>query len=210
MSEIRALFVETAESVVELVGKPEVAQQWHEQSVLAAFRVSGLVGHLVRAVFVVTDYLDSAVASTPPITAAAYFAELQDTANIDSPLNVAVRQRGEDEAKRGAFELGSIAADRLSTLRDKLAIETDDRRVQVTQGRVMVLDEYLRTRIVEMVVHVEDLALSVGAGVGIPSRAIGIAAETMVATARLRHGDLSFLRGMTRRERDDVNATRVF
>ena len=61
-----------------------------------------------------------------------------------------------------------------------------------------------------MVVHVEDLALSIGAGVGLPTDAIAIATDTMVATARSRHGDLAVLRGMTRRERDDVNATRVF
>ena len=74
---------------------------------------------------------------------------------------------------------------------------------------MMLLDEYLKTRLVEMVVHVEDLALSVGTGVAIPIEAITIATDTVVAAGRTRHGDLAFLRSMTRRERDDIDATRV-
>ena len=84
------------------------------------------------------------------------------------------------------------------------------RHIQVLGNRVLLLDEYLKTRLVEMVVHTEDLTLSIGAGVGLPTDAITIATATIVRSARIRHGDLAFLRGMTRRERDDVNATRVF
>ena len=210
MSHIRSTYLATADAVVELLGKPEVVDAWEDVSVLPAFRVSGLAGHLGRSIFQVDDYLDSLVAGTPPITAAVYFAELEGTDDIGSPLNMSVRQRGHEAAKRGPAELAANASDRLSTLRDKLVGQPADRQIQVFRNRVLLLDEYLKTRLVEMVVHVEDLALSIGAGVGLPTDAIAIATDTMVATARSRHGDLAVLRGMTRRERDDVNATRVF
>ena len=79
MSHIRSTYLATADAVVELLGKPEVVDAWEDVSVLPAFRVSGLAGHLARSIFQVDDYLDSLVAGTPPITAAVYFAELEGT-----------------------------------------------------------------------------------------------------------------------------------
>jgi len=91
----------------------------------------------------------------------------------------------------------------------RLDAEPPARRVTVFDHQVMLLDEYLKTRLVEFVVHAEDLALSIGSGVGLPADAIRLATDTAVAATRNKHGDLAFLRGLTRRERDTDNATRL-
>lgn len=210
VSHVRRTYLDTGEAVVELLSKPEVGEHWDEASVLAAFAVSGLAGHLARAIFQVDDYLDASVPGTPPIDAAVYFAELDSTADIDNSLNLSVRRRGDEEGAGGPVELAKRATDRLALVRQALMEAPAGRHIQVLGNRVLLLDEYLKTRLVEMVVHTEDLTLSIGAGVGLPTDAITIATDTIVHSARIRHGDLAFLRGMTRRERDDVNATRVF
>jgi hypothetical protein len=74
----------------------------------------------------------------------------------------------------------------------------------------MLVAEYLRTRLVEFAVHVDDLAVSVG----VPTPDLGSAADdeaidVLVGIARIRHGDVAVLRALARRERDDVQALRV-
>ena len=210
MSSIRATYIAAAESVVDLLGAPEVEQRWEEMSVLPAFRVSGLSGHLARAIFTVHNYLESSAPGLPPVDAATYFALLEDTDDISGSMNMTIRSRGEEVASEGASVLAELASARLDDLREMLATAPSDRRVKVFGNQVMMLDEYLKTRLVEIVVHVEDLALSVNAGVGLPTEAITIATDVVVAAARRRHGDLALLRGMTRRERDEIEATRLF
>ena len=96
-------------------------------------------------------------------------------------------------------------------LRVRLVTEAFDRRLQVLGGLVITLDEYLRTRVVELVLHTEDLALSVDLpeAAEVTPAAATIAINTLVDLARLRHGDLAVLRALARRERDTVNALRV-
>jgi hypothetical protein len=60
-------------------------------------------------------------------------------------------------------------------------------------------------------VHTEDLALSVGIEPPPPpDDALDIAIRHLVNVARARHGSVAVLRALTRRERDDVDAMRIF
>jgi hypothetical protein len=77
-------------------------------------------------------------------------------------------------------------------------------------GGTMNLDDYLQTRLVEIVVHDDDLAMSVGLPTNIPAEAISLAVDHLFAVARLQHGDLAVLRAFARRERDESQALRVF
>jgi hypothetical protein len=73
-----------------------------------------------------------------------------------------------------------------------------------------VLDEYLRTRLVELTVHIDDLALSLDVDPPVvPSAAYEVAIGVLVEVGRRRTSDLAVLRALTRRERDDVDALRV-
>jgi hypothetical protein len=75
---------------------------------------------------------------------------------------------------------------------------------------VLTLDDYLGTRLVELCVHVDDLAVSGGEPApSLPEGATGRAVEILVDVARLRQGDPGVLRALTRRERDPVEALRV-
>src|SRR6185369_9741201 len=98
------LFLAAAESVGPLLRAPELAARWHEPSVLAEFRTSGLAGHLARAVLNVERYLDSEVdPDAAQLDAITYFLTTgdSDTNNPAAPTNQTVRERGEQDAAGG-------------------------------------------------------------------------------------------------------------
>jgi hypothetical protein len=93
-------------------------------------------------------------------------------------------------------------------LRMRLADEPEDRRVEVIDGFVLALDEYLITRIVELTLHSDDLCASVGKPTpALPGTELTI--RTLVDVATMRHGETAVLHALARRERDTVEALRV-
>ena len=92
----------------------------------------------------------------------------------------------------------------------RLAQEPADRLMTVRhQGHTLLLDEYLRTRCVELAVHTEDLALSVSSDVRTPGTTLTAAVDVLVGAARNRRGDAEVLHALARRERDGHDALRV-
>ena len=208
---IRTLYLEAAGIAYGVVAAPEVAEKWDMPSALDAFSVRGLAGHLVRAATSVEAYLDRPEPNEPPITAPEYYAAaVGDDTSPDSPLHRAVRDRGEETAAGGHAALVATFDAALDRLHLRLMDERPDRLMQVYRGLVMTLDDYLVTRMVELLVHIDDLAVSVGLPTPEPSPdAADDAIRVLVDVARLRHGDVAVLRALTRRERDTPNALRV-
>jgi hypothetical protein len=86
----------------------------------------------------------------------------------------------------------------------------DPRRRVTAFGRALEIDEYLKTRLIELTIHVDDLALSVRLPApAMPEQATTLAIAVLVGVARARSGDLAVLRALTRRERDPDEALRV-
>jgi hypothetical protein len=82
--------------------------------------------------------------------------------------------------------------------------------MSVYQETVIRLEDYLRTRLVELTLHVDDLCVSIGVPTPeMPAAATAAAIATLLDVARLRHGDMDVLRGLARRERDLAQALRV-
>ena len=71
------------------------------------------------------------------------------------------------------------------------------------------LEEYLRTRVVELAVHGDDLAVSVGLRYEVPPVAADVVLGVCLELARARSGDLAVLRAFVRRERADADVLRV-
>ncbi|HET9772098.1 MAG TPA: maleylpyruvate isomerase N-terminal domain-containing protein [Acidimicrobiia bacterium] len=216
MTEIRALFGET---IIELSGfllesTPELVERFDGPSALAEFSVRGLAGHLRRAMTSLDGYLDRpgpAAGAPGTVTAARYYATvLGDSTDIDSDLHRSVRQRGLEAAPGDPDAFALEWADVAGALVDRLVREPSERLIEVYGGLVMTLDEYLVTRLVELVVHGDDLAVSLGvAPPPLPPAATGLVITTLVEVARLRHGDSAVVRALARRERDTAGALRV-
>ena len=204
-------FFDSANCASALLERPEVETHWTRPSVLAEFTVAGLAGHLLRGIMTVETYLDAPAVVGASLSAVEYYQATGLTSDPESKLNRDIRTRGEEMAVGGASLVAAAARMVLHRLTSRLDSEDPRRNVTVLGGAVITLEEYLRTRVVELVVHSDDLALSVGLGdqLGLNEATSRIAIEAMVELARARHGDVAVLRALTRRERDEVEALRV-
>lgn len=197
-----------------VVTSEAVAQHWDAASALPGFTVGGLAAHLYGAMRRFERALD-----VPPDPAwrmlrlADFYSanRVDDAAGLDAPFQVAIRDHAHQLATRGP---AAVAA-KFATLTDRLAVALPTlapRRPvpvwQVPDGATTVAD-YLRTRVVELVVHADDLAVSVGTTVDLPDVAVSTAVEVFVELARARAGDVAVVRAFTRAERAGPDVLRV-
>lgn len=210
MPGIRKTFIQCSRAARELAGRAQVAERWDTPSALERWNVSGLTAHLARATTAVEGYLDAEAAPEgEPISTARYY-ELVLDRDLDSDLNVGVRQRGDEMAAEGLPALLRLWDSTLVRLEERLPYEAASRKVRVIDDLVLRLDDYLVARMIEMLVHSDDVAVSVGADLPtFPAAAWDLVIGTLVQVARLHRGDLAVLRALARRERDDVEALRV-
>jgi mycothiol maleylpyruvate isomerase-like protein len=219
VTEIRTLF---GTALVDIGGwllghQAALAERFDGPSALAEFSVRGLAGHLRRAMTVVETYLDqpapAASSTTGPerLSAAGYYANvLPADGDLDSEFNRSIRQRGLESAPGRPDDFVVGWGETVGRVITRLEQEPDDRLVQVYGGLVLTLDEYLVTRLIELVVHADDLAASLDAEPALLSpAATGLVIATLVEVARIRHGDTAVVRALTRRERDASEALRV-
>lgn len=199
---IREQFLAGADVVLAAVSDHRVADAWEHESILAGQTIGSLASHLARgAVWAVGDYLDG----EPPGTgidfgsAAQYFAELLE--GLTEEDHAAIRARGAAIAERGPTAVCEELMARLDGLRERLAAEPPDRLVAVIEGKVMRLDDYLMTRVVEQVVHLDDLARSLGIEPWPnPPDAEAIVIACGAEIGRRRRGGAAMLRALYRGE----------
>jgi hypothetical protein len=207
--DIRQAYLDAAAIAVDLIGSRETGDKWNDDSVLPSFTVRGLAGHLARSILQVEWFLDMPQPDDPPVTAVQYYAELAGVDDVESELNVGVRARGEETAGGGWARLYLDVGKVYERLRERLPAVPADTKV-LAIGRSLTVDEYLKTRLIELTVHVDDLALSLGLPApALPEPATTFAIAVLVGVARARNGDLAVLRALTRRERDAGDALRV-
>ena len=189
---------------------PEIAARWAEPSSLSGYSVGGLAGHLVRGVRAVETALTTEPQKRDRLVSAAEYWTLALDPDDSGPLNTGLRERGELMGSQG-HEAVTAELDRLlAMLSKRLPAERVDRLVSVLDGITMRLDDYLVTRIVELAVHADDLATSVGLEPTLPTAVLAVAIHSLVDVARLRHGDLAVLRALSRRERQTPEILRAF
>jgi uncharacterized protein (TIGR03083 family) len=156
------VFLECAEVSLSALADRSVAAAWDSPSVLEGWPVGDLARHLARGIWLVGEYLAAEPPSKAPSFAspADYFAVLAERATEADYR--ASHQREATLTPATHDELVTMLSERLKALPGQLASGPPDRLVAVFAGLVIRLDHYLATRIVEQVVHLDDLARSVG------------------------------------------------
>ncbi|WP_423920138.1 maleylpyruvate isomerase family mycothiol-dependent enzyme [Frigoribacterium sp. 2-23] len=179
-----ALFSQSADSFADLVSRIR-PDQW-EQPGLGVWTVRSLVGHTARAILTVENYLahDEPGDITIP-SAVHYYTAIAETLGSDDQ----VAARG---VEAGVW-LGDEAVPRiraaLAHARELLAAQPRNRVVSIG-GMGIALDEYLRTRVFELVVHTIDLSRATGLPHTLPSAALAEAVTLAACTAAGRgHGE---------------------
>lgn len=198
------LYLSTAAAAERLIGEDVVAARWDQDSALAGYTVGGLAGHLARAVLTVGRSLDDATAAGDPVDAAGYFVRVLGAHDpLTSDLHGSVRARGIQEAAAGPGPLLERLRQARRALQSRLPEVDPDARIVVLDGVVISVGDYLDTRIVELVVHSDDVAVSVGLDIAdaIEQQAYATTAAVLAQVAAARGGGLATVRSLARRER---------
>lgn len=204
-------FLSSADTARTLLDHGELANRWNEPSPLDSMSLGDLAAHLSRAVTVVDTYLDT-TGSAEPVDAPGYFLAVDGirAPELDGPTARGVRSRAAATSAGGLEAVRSSWDSARLSLEGRLSTEGGQRRIDVF-GSTMETDEYLTTRMVELVVHSDDLA--VGLGVPTPEFAeepLDRVIECLLTMARRQSRPISLIRAMTRVEREGREPFRVF
>jgi hypothetical protein len=197
-------FLACAQVAEELIASDTAAERWREPSALTGYTVGGLAGHLARAVLTLDGYLAGPAPQVEPTDAAGYYLRVLAAHDpVSSDFHLRVRQRGEEEAADGPAALAARLRDARDALADRLATVEAGRLVAALDGTALPVEEYLQTRLVELVVHLDDLAVSIGLAepAGVPDAAYETVAVVLTRLAVRRTGGLPAVRSLARRER---------
>ncbi|MEU6074733.1 maleylpyruvate isomerase N-terminal domain-containing protein [Micromonospora sp. NPDC047074] len=204
MSPIRTAYLTAARSAVDLLADPAVAARWDEPSALPAFGVAGLAGHLASQVLGAPAVLAAPLPADDPVDLLDHYARgTWLGAPVDATVNVAIRRAGDGFAADGPVALVERCVATLRELTDALAAEQPERVVFLKRGPwSLTLDDYLTTRLMELVVHADDLAVSVGVPTPeLPPEAVDPVLTLLARLAVRRHGQPAVLRALSRSER---------
>jgi Mycothiol maleylpyruvate isomerase N-terminal domain len=204
MTPVRDAYLRAAASAAELLRDPAVASSWEAPSALRELRVSGLAGHLARQVVGVPAVLAVAAPDEPPLSLLSHYARAEwVAAGINDEANVSIRHQGEDEAADGAAALAGRTADAAAKLRAQLPAEPADRLVHLPWAPwSLTLDDFLVTRMMEIAVHSDDLAESVGIPTPpLPEDVLRPVLALLTQLSARRHGPTALLRALSRDER---------
>ena len=198
-----AVFPVAAAVGLDLIQRGEVRDRWLMPSALPKMSIGTLACHLGRQVVRAAELLPVATDVPPLESADAHYhrAAWVMSASPDDPPND--RSTDDAEAALGAAVLAGRSAGALATVRGLLAAGTARDVVLIPwQGWSLRRDDFLLTRMLEIVVHADDLALS--AGVRTPEFPAGVFApvrDLLVRLAVKRHGQSAVISALTRSER---------
>jgi hypothetical protein len=199
---IRSAFLESAETAAALLREPAVAERWSEPSALPGFSVGGLARHLAGQITRTVETLAAPPGDTA-ITVMEHFTGVGwMNTGVDGPDNASILRRGEaDAAQTTPAGLVAEVDAAVAELRGMVPAQHEERIVDI--GRwALVVDDFLLTRVLELVVHIDDLAVSVDLPTPVmPADAIEATVELLGRLAVWRHGPLPVLRALARRER---------
>ncbi|SFS46470.1 maleylpyruvate isomerase N-terminal domain-containing protein [Saccharopolyspora flava] len=199
---VRDAYLRAAGIAVGLIREPAVAEAWERESALAEFRVSGLVGHLGAQVLRLPGLLAAGEPAGEPISLLDYYSGMPWVgADVHAEINVKLRELGEEVAAEGHAALVRRLDAAIEELRTTLPAAAPDRLVEHA-GRAIRLDDYLVTRMMEIAVHDDDIAVSVGVETPeLPSDVIEPVLRLLSGVAARRHGQSALLRALARAER---------
>jgi uncharacterized protein (TIGR03083 family) len=197
-------FLAVARVAAKLLREPAVAKAWAEPSALPEFSVAGLAGHLAFQVLAIPDILRQPVPTEPLIPLLEHYSRVRWVdADLDDEINVRIRQGGDQEAAAGPEALTSRMDAAIAELDDTLST-VDNRPVRISLWGPwsLRLDHMLITRMMELAVHADDLAVSVGLPTPeLPVTATDTVIDLLAKLATRRHGPTAIIRALSRKER---------
>lgn len=203
-SEHAAAFLSAVDLTAALAARGEVRDAWSRESACAGMTVGGLTHHLLKQGGNTVLGLRATPHDDPPIALQEHYARAAWVeAAPDDDVNVSIREGDNEAALVGpdvVLELGREWAQELPALLD--APRTPDTIFIPWQGWSLTTDDFLTTRMMEMVVHGDDLAASVGVDTPTyPDDVVRPVLALLTGVAVRRHGQTAVVRGLSRPQR---------
>ena len=195
-------FLTAARTSADLARRAEVAENWNEESACAGMSVGGLAHHLVSQLTNTVRLLAAKPHDEAPIPLLEHYARAAwVTADLDDDVNVGIREGADRDATGGPDALAPLVDEALAALPDLLARSGDAVWIP-WQGWSLTTEDYLTTRMMEMVVHSDDLAASVGIPTPeFPEDVLGPVFTLLTGVAARRHGQVAVVRALSRPQR---------
>lgn len=202
------LFPEVARVAADLVRHPEVAHRWTDESACADMSVGALANHLAAQAHNVVALLAADPRDEEAISALEHYGRAAwVTAGHDGDVNVGIRTSDEAQAAAGPGDLGARVAHDLEALPAALAPALAGTRHPDTvlipwQGWSLSTADFVLTRTMEVLVHSDDLAASLGVDdPRFPDEAVDAVLGLLASVAAGRHGQAAVLRALSRPQR---------
>ena len=207
-----AAFADSGARAHAVLATDAVGDSWWDASILPEMTVGDVAGHLL-AVLIMFDRRYELTAPSDVVAADSVgggyaTVRLARASDLGLPPFSIPREGGRRVAARGhaaaVEQFGSLLAGLAARLRD----DDPDRALLVGDDAATMLRPFTITRIVELVVHGDDLAESVGAAIAPPTPdASELVIGTLMTSNRQRVGDTRTIRALVGRgEVDDLRA----
>lgn len=210
MSAMSEPYLEAAAAAVRQLRDPAVAEAWAEPSALPGMSVGALACHLAGQLFSVRNLLKAPARDEEPIPLLDHYKRAAWVeAGLDDKVNVGIRTTAESTAAHGHGALVARVEAAFAELPDRLASQDAGRSVHIPwQGWSLTLDDFLVTRMMEITVHGDDLAASLGQEPPeLPDSVLGPVLGLLVGVALRRHGQSAVVRALSRAERAPATIT---
>jgi hypothetical protein len=206
---IRDAFLAAGQATATLLRAPALSARWSDPSALPDFSVAGLAHHLANQVTRTVPMLAAAPGDRAVPVLEHYTRNTWVTSGVDGVDNVRIRRQGEQAAADTTSQALADEFDAaLAELRRVVPAEPAQRVVDFRDWGLSV-DDFLLTRVMELVVHTDDLAVSLDLPTPeMPPAATDATIQLLARIAAWRHGPLAVVRALARRERapDTVSA----
>lgn len=199
----RSVVTATAALAVDLAADPQVLAAWNRPSAAEGMTVGAMAQHLLAQLGYLVDL--AGVAVPPNVEVISVLEHYRRAAWANSSLtedvNTTIRDRANEAAADGPDALLEQARQRLAVLPD--AVHRFGDLVYLDwQGWALSGDAFLITRLMEIVVHSDDLAASVQVPLPeFPTAAFAAVTGLLTAVATERHGQAAIIHALSRPQR---------
>jgi hypothetical protein len=206
VSLLAVAYLEAARSAVGLLGRGEVAGAWDRPSALEGMTVGALAVHLGSEVLLVQNAWRDPTrwSRDEPIPLLEHYRRSAwVTGGPDHEANVGIRESAEQAASPGH---AAMLADVQAALADLEGLREGTEQPAAVQmswwAWSLSWEDFLVTRMMEIVVHSDDLAVSLDvAPPELPGAVLEPVLSLLVGVATMRHGQAAVVRALSRSER---------
>jgi hypothetical protein len=198
-------FLEAARFAGDALGAEEVERLWLTPSALAQMSVGDLAGHILLVMRRVSQHIDSDRHLVPGSTAADLAPSLWAWLRVAGPEDLdrpEHRQVRSDSAFVAAWGCQAVRAS-FRRYYERVASVLPEACPAIAKvgDHTLPFSSYLATRIVELLVHCDDLCYSISIQMAPPTGAVEVALQALVPAACSLYGDLAVIRTLARPDR---------